>query len=132
MIRSAVFLEDLKNPKVANPNPSQNVAASKEQKFQNQTQTTLLSETPSRWHSAIHQTVLQRKGPVECTKVAANENMSETETAPKTEVPYRPSLPAPEGPFPPPAFTYNSPAHRTKITSGPETGNGPAPGNRPS
>ena len=46
-------------------------------------------------------------------------------------VSYSPSLPAPEGPFPPPAFTYNSPAHGPKITSGPEAEKGSTPENAP-
>ena len=88
----------------------------------------------------------------EFTKAAANENTSETEaeTAPKAEaalarnrwgkvghqvgnrddgatqsVSYCPSLPAPEGPFPPPAFTYSSPAHAAKTISGPGAANVP-------
>ena len=90
------------------------------------------------------------KEQVEFTKAASNENISETETAPKTEsalarnrwgkvghqvgnknegatqsVSYCPSLPAPEGPFPPPAFTYSSPAHTAKTISGPGAENGP-------
>ena len=42
---------------------------------------------------------------------------------------YCPSLPAPVGPFPPPAFTYNSPARRVKTISGHEDGS--LQGNKP-
>ena len=96
--------------------------------------------------TTLSESVQAEKEQVEFTKAAANENMSETEaeTAPKAEaalarnrwvkvghqvgnkdVSYCPSLPAPEGPFPPPAFTYSSPAHVDKTISGPGAANGP-------
>ena len=104
--------------------------------IQTQTQTTLSESVQAD----------EKKEQDEFTKAAANENMSETEaeTAPKAEaalarnrwvkvghqvrnkdVSYCPSLPAPEGPFPPPAFTYSSPAHVDKTISGPGAANGP-------
>ena len=128
----------------------------------NQTQTptqTNLPETLSRWDKAIHQLVLQAdmgKGPASYDKAAADENASESKTevarnrwskvahqlvnennrskrqAAQASVSYCPSLPAPEGPFPPPAFAYNSPAHGPKIISEPEEAeNGSAPENAP-
>ena len=123
---------------------------------QSQTQTqTSLPETLSRWDKAIHQLVLQAdmgKEPVSYDKAAADENASESKTetarnrwgkvahqlvnennrskrlAAQASVSYCPSLPSPEGPFPPPAFAYNSPAHAPKIISEPEEAeNAPAP-----
>ena len=68
-----------------------------------------------RWGKVAHQLVNEN-------------NRRKRSVAPATEpqsVSYSPSLPPPEGPFPPPAFTYNSPAHGPKSTSAPENGTGP-------
>ena len=65
----------------------------------------------NRWGKVAHQLVNERR----------NRSVAPS-SAPQPS--YSPSLPAPEGPFPPPAFAYNSPAHGPKTTSGP--GNGPA------
>ena len=73
-------------------------------------------------------TARNRWGKVAHQLVNENKRRKRSSVAPATSpqsVSYSPSLPAPEGPFPPPAFTYNSPAHQPKITSEPENGSAP-------
>ena len=69
-----------------------------------------------RWGKVAHQLVNEN-------------NRRKRSVAPATcgpqSVSYSPSLPAPEGPFPPPAFAYNSPAHGPKIISEPELASAP-------
>ena len=76
-----------------------------------------------RWGKVVHQLVNEN-------------NRRKRSVAPATcgpqSVSYSPSLPAPEGPFPPPAFAYNSPAHAPKIISEPENGSAPVPNIYPS
>ena len=60
-----------------------------------------VSEPPAsglRWRRVIHQLVSESNG---------------SKRAP--EASYCPSLPTPVGPFPPPAFSYSSPAHRADL-----------------
>ena len=83
---------------------------------------TRTSDPLSRWDKLIDQLVLE----ADMKKVAdqlvdENNRRKRSETRPQS-VSYSPSLPAPEGPAPPSAFTYNSPAHRPQ--PGPENGNG--------